>query len=67
MKNVLIVGCGKIAGLYEEKKSKSVFSHAKAIKNNNYFNLKSKSLLTLLSQYNIYYIFIFQIIIFFKI
>ena len=40
MKNVLIVGCGKIAGLYEEKKTKGAFSHAKAIKNNNYFNLK---------------------------
>ncbi|AEA80567.1 putative dehydrogenase and related protein [Candidatus Pelagibacter sp. IMCC9063] len=40
MQNILILGCGNIAGLNESKKSSSTFSHAKAISKNSFFNLK---------------------------
>ena len=40
MINVIIIGCGRIAGLYESKSSKSIYSHAKALKKNNNFEIK---------------------------
>ncbi len=40
-KKVIIVGCGKIAGLNEKVIGSKINSHAKALKNSTFFNLIS--------------------------
>jgi len=36
--NALIIGCGKIAGIYDDPRDNIIYSHAKAYNRNNYFS-----------------------------